>query len=206
MVDSRGEGRKDDKGKRRLDLIPPEAIHALGDVLTFGAGKYADRNWEKGFAWGRSIAALQRHLYAWMGGEDVDPETGLSHMAHVLCNAVFLVTFEARGAGTDDRARVRPELAPGDRISLERDQVKLWCVKCGGVVRGPLFSGDKPCSCDPCWEAMIRWPRSKPTWWCASPARCPQCHGVQYKIYRRSPDPKCPWYVLCGGKGGPLRP
>lgn len=103
-----GEGRKDDNGKRRLDLIPPEAIHALGDVLTFGARKYADRNWEQGFAWGRSIAALQRHLYAWMGGEDCDPETGLSHMAHVLCNAAFLVTFEARGLGTDDRAKREP--------------------------------------------------------------------------------------------------
>ena len=99
------EGRKNDTGKARMDLIPPEAIQALADVLTMGAAKYADRNWEKGFAWGRSIAALLRHLWAWIGGEDTDPESGLSHMAHVLSNAAFLCTFEARRIGTDDRPK-----------------------------------------------------------------------------------------------------
>ena len=98
------EGRKDDAGKLRLDLIPPEATIALGKVLTMGAAKYADRNWEKGFNWSRSIAALKRHLTAWEAGENIDPESGYSHMEHVLCNAAFLVTFEARGVGSDDRA------------------------------------------------------------------------------------------------------
>jgi len=99
------EGRKSDQGKRRMDLIPPEAMEALADVLTMGAAKYDARNWEKGFAWGRSVAALLRHLFAWMRGENKDPESGLSHLAHVLCNAAFLVTFEVRGIGTDDRAK-----------------------------------------------------------------------------------------------------
>lgn len=100
------EGRKNDAGKIRLDLIPPEATVALGKVLTMGAAKYADRNWEKGFNWSRSIAALKRHLTAWEAGENTDPESGYSHMWHVLCNAAFLVTFEARNIGTDDRVNL----------------------------------------------------------------------------------------------------
>ncbi len=100
------EGNKFDNGKLRLDLIPPEATIALGQVLTMGAAKYDSRNWEKGFAWGRSIAALKRHLTAWEAGENKDPESGFSHLAHVLCNAAFLVTFEARNIGTDDRTEL----------------------------------------------------------------------------------------------------
>lgn len=99
-----GEARKDDTGKPRMDLIPPEALYALGRVLEYGARKYADRNWEKGFAWGRSVAALKRHLSAWEAGQDFDPESGMPHLWHVLTNAAFLLAFEARGVGTDDRA------------------------------------------------------------------------------------------------------
>lgn len=40
------EGRKDDGGKNRLDLIPPEVILALGQVMTYGAGKYGANNWQ----------------------------------------------------------------------------------------------------------------------------------------------------------------
>lgn len=99
------EGRKDDQSKPRMDLIPPEALLALGNVLGMGAAKYGGRNWEQGMAWGRPHAALMRHLLAWWSGEDTDPESGLSHLHHVLTNAAFLVAYEARGIGTDDRHR-----------------------------------------------------------------------------------------------------
>lgn len=104
-ADEMVEGRKDDSGKPRMDLIPPEVAYALGRVLEFGARKYDDRNWEKGFAWGRSVAALKRHLAAWEAGQDTDPESGMPHLWHVLTNAAFLATFEARGVGTDDRPK-----------------------------------------------------------------------------------------------------
>lgn len=97
------EGRKDDGNKPRLELIPPEMMHALGEVLAFGAEKYDDRNWEQGMAWGRVYGALQRHLNAWWGGEAKDPETGMSHLWHASCCLAFLVAYEAREVGTDDR-------------------------------------------------------------------------------------------------------
>ncbi len=64
---------------------------------------YGERNWEKGMCWGRPFAALMRHMWAWMRGEKVDPETGISHLAHAACNIAFLIAFEERKIGTDDR-------------------------------------------------------------------------------------------------------
>lgn len=97
------EGRKDDGGKARYDLTPPEVEEAIAKVLAFGAAKYGERNWEKGMNWGRPFAALRRHMAAWWAGEANDPETGMSHLWHAACNVAFLIAFEQRKIGTDDR-------------------------------------------------------------------------------------------------------
>ena len=97
------EGVKFDSGKLRMDLLPPDALEALGRILTDGAEKYGCRNWEKGMAWSRPYAALQRHLLAWWGGQDTDPESGHPHLWHVLTNAVFLTSYQIREIGEDDR-------------------------------------------------------------------------------------------------------
>jgi len=96
-------GIKHDKGKLPLHLVPAEAIEEVAKVLAFGADKYQDWNWAKGFKWSRLYAASLRHLYAHMRGEDKDPETGLSHLAHCACNLLFLVYHEQHGVGEDDR-------------------------------------------------------------------------------------------------------
>lgn len=107
------EGRKDDQGKPRWDLLPPDGLEEIVKVLTFGANKYNDRNWEHGMKWGRCFRALMSHSWAWWRGEDKDPETGLSHMAHAGCCLLFLLSYELRNAGTDDRPKefhnVRPD-------------------------------------------------------------------------------------------------
>ena len=97
------EGLKFDTDKARYDLIPPEVEEAIAKVLTFGAVKYGERNWELGMKWGRPYAALRRHMAAWWSGEDNDPETGMPHTWHASCCLAFIVAFEARGIGTDDR-------------------------------------------------------------------------------------------------------
>lgn len=106
------EGQKFDADKARYDLIPPEIEEAIAKVLTFGAMKYGDRNWELGMRWGRPYAALRRHMAAWWAGEDKDPETGMPHTWHAACCIAFLVAFEARGAGTDDRPNTQTS-SPG---------------------------------------------------------------------------------------------
>jgi hypothetical protein len=90
-------GRKDDSGKTRMDLLPFESLEAVAKVLTFGAKKYADNNWQKvDNAESRYIGALLRHLSAYMQGEMFDVESGLSHISHVATNALFLVYFEEK--------------------------------------------------------------------------------------------------------------
>jgi hypothetical protein len=100
------EGVKFDGDKLRYDLIPPELLEETARVLTYGAVKYSERNWEKGMAWHRPFGALMRHMWAWWGGEDRDPETGFSHLAHAACCIAFLITYERRSIGTDDRHKV----------------------------------------------------------------------------------------------------
>lgn len=95
-------GVKFDSDKPRLDLLPPELLTAVGTILTFGAKKYSDRNWEKGMEWGRLYGATLRHLIAWSSGEEADPESGYSHLWHAACNIAFLITYEERGLGEDD--------------------------------------------------------------------------------------------------------
>jgi len=95
---------KHDTDKLRMDLIPPEAVTALAEVLAYGAKKYGDRNWEKGIRYSRVFAAVQRHLWAWWRGEDVDEESKLGHLQHALCGLAFLVTYEELGMiHMDDR-------------------------------------------------------------------------------------------------------
>lgn len=107
-------GRKDDADKVRMDLLPPELLFAIATVLTFGARKYSERNWEKGMSWGRVFGAAMRHAWAWWGGRsptsksflfgDLDTETEFSHLWHLGCCVAFLIAYEERGIGKDDRA------------------------------------------------------------------------------------------------------
>ena len=97
------DGNKYDDGKPAMDLLPPELLTAVADVLQYGAQKYEPRNWEKGMRWGRVFAALMRHMWAWWAGENIDKETGKSHLHHAACCIAFLIAYEARGVGTDDR-------------------------------------------------------------------------------------------------------
>lgn len=97
------EGTKHDNNKPGISLLPPEALLEITKVLDFGAKKYDAHNWRKGFKYTRVISAVLRHIFAYLSGEDKDPETGLSHLAHAGCGIMFLITFEVTKTGTDDR-------------------------------------------------------------------------------------------------------
>jgi len=97
-------GMKYDGDKLRYDLVPMACIDDLAKILTFGAKKYAANSWqhvENGPD--RYFAALMRHISAWRQGEEIDPESGMSHLAHAMCNVVFLMEF--------DRMREEPKFA-----------------------------------------------------------------------------------------------
>jgi hypothetical protein len=94
---------KKDKGKLRMDLIPPEALEGIAEVLTFGAEKYGENSWRK-VEKERYIAALLRHYAAYMKDhQSVDEESGILHIKHLLCNAVFLMCFAVEDENHETR-------------------------------------------------------------------------------------------------------
>ena len=94
---------KHDADKPRLDLIPPEALMAVGEVFAYGAEKYGEWNWRKGMEHSRLVSALLRHLMAHQMGEDKDPESGYTHLAHMSSNALMLLGSYLSEDGVDDR-------------------------------------------------------------------------------------------------------
>jgi len=84
-------GRKFDGNKLEYGLLPPLALKATVDVLTFGAQKYERDNWKNvPDSKRRYFDALQRHLWAWKEGEQIDPESDKHHLAHAMCCLMFL--------------------------------------------------------------------------------------------------------------------
>ena len=85
-------GFKKDFGKPQWYLLPFKAVAKIVKVLTFGAVKYGPENWRKvPDAERRYFSALLRHLAAWHGGEELDEETKLPHLAHAGCCLLFLL-------------------------------------------------------------------------------------------------------------------
>ena len=88
-------GIKYDSEKPKMNLLPPKAIVEVARVLTCGAEKYDAENWRKlDDLQNRYTAGALRHIFAHMDGEKLDPETGLSHMAHALCCLLFKLEIE----------------------------------------------------------------------------------------------------------------
>ena len=84
-------GRKFDGDKLEYGLLPPLALEATVDVLTFGAQKYERDNWKHvPDSKRRYYDALQRHLWAWKKGEILDSDSGKHHLAHAMCCLMFL--------------------------------------------------------------------------------------------------------------------
>lgn len=113
-------GLRFNQGKTRYDLQPPFADEQYAMVLTKGAEKYAERNWEQGMRWSKVISSLERHLQAIKRGEDFDPESGLLHSAHVMTNAAFLTEYYKIYPQGDDRPH---SYLKSPKIGLDIDEV-----------------------------------------------------------------------------------
>lgn len=97
-----------EKGRKlaRFELLPEDALWSIAEHFGRGAGKYEDRNWERGYDYSLSYGALRRHLAAWWQGEDDDHDPvfgAYNHLDAVGFHALVLRTFVLRGVGTDDR-------------------------------------------------------------------------------------------------------
>lgn len=102
---------KYDNGKPELALLPTHAIIGIGKALTYGKKKYTKAgvsgafNYKKGrgLTWLQISSALLRHLFAWLGGEELDEESGLNHLYHCGACVVMLIDLVDSKKGEDDR-------------------------------------------------------------------------------------------------------
>jgi len=90
-------------GKLKWSLVSWHALAPMVEVLMFGAAKYDSWNWVKGLKYTEICESLQRHLYAFMQGENNHQESKLSHIGHILCNAMFLSYMVLFRKDMDDR-------------------------------------------------------------------------------------------------------
>jgi hypothetical protein len=107
VVDPVTGGRKGQK-LAQPSQIPPDVLWELAEHYGKGNAKYPDSedgkpNWQRGYSWRLSVDALMRHLLAFLMGEDIDPETGSSHLIAVIWHCMTLRWFQLNGKGTDYR-------------------------------------------------------------------------------------------------------
>lgn len=129
MTPTIDKGMRHNNGKLRYDLIPQFALQEFVKVLTKGAEKYEDRNWELGMRWSKVVASLKRHLAAFEKGIDYDEESGVLHTAHIMSNAAFLTEYYRIYPQGDDRQHMYLKIP---KIGLDVDEVLAdwvghWC-------------------------------------------------------------------------------
>ncbi len=100
-------GLRHNDGKRQWSLVDFDAFEPMVEVLEFGAKKYAPDNWKLGgdaLSYRRVTESMLRHIFAFMRGEDIDKESGISHIGHIQCNAMFLGHYSRHKTEQDDRS------------------------------------------------------------------------------------------------------
>jgi hypothetical protein len=78
------------QGKVQWSLVDYKSIEPMVRVLEYGCKKYAKENWKKGMPASQIIESMLRHTFKLLEGELVDPESGIEHVGHIQCNAMFL--------------------------------------------------------------------------------------------------------------------
>lgn len=101
------EGVKYDGEKPMMQLLPPRALVEVAKVLTLGAKKYAPDNWKKlDNLQGRYTGAALRHIFEHMIDPDaIDPESGVTVLAHAVCDLLFKIEDTLERQDQSKRAR-----------------------------------------------------------------------------------------------------
>lgn len=103
--EEKGSGARYNDNKAAIDLIPLCTLEDEARVWDYGRRKYAAWNWAKGMPWSVPLGCALRHLAAWQRGEDLDPESGLPHLAHAMCNLRMLTLYSRTYTEGDDRPK-----------------------------------------------------------------------------------------------------
>lgn len=158
-------GNKFDQGKAQLSMLPRVALEQEAKVMEFGANKYGKFNYKKGMKWSRLLDAALRHVIAFSSGENHDPETGYSHLAHARCCLGFLLEYADQNLGEDDRLPKDEKKIP-DLIYYDPNAAGRYTV------------GGFPDLSDPTWANQSKLASTEPAYYQCNPgcdADCQDC-------------------------------
>jgi hypothetical protein len=116
------EGHKDDAGKTPWHLLPWDGLEEVAYVMEYGAKKYSMGNYRKGMDLFRLMRAGIGHWIDWWRGEDNDPETGRSHLAHSACCVLMAIESIKIGTATDNRYAKTRQRSYGESVQEAMDQ------------------------------------------------------------------------------------
>ena len=124
MSNRRGE--KHDESKPRTELVPPGTLLRIGGVMTECLTRekpYREGSWRHVYPVSRWVGALYRHMEAIQSGEDIDKDSGLPHIDHVLTCASVLAWHHAQGnpiasSEYEEGAKLPDEKTDSDRSRL----------------------------------------------------------------------------------------
>lgn len=108
---------KYDQGKDDLSMVSLELVSAVAKVRMFGMAKYARDNWKRGFKVTRSLSAALRHIFAFLSGQNNDPESGLCHLYHAVCCLEHAIYDLQHHPENDDR--YNPNAEP-EKVTKQR--------------------------------------------------------------------------------------
>ncbi|MBO0676847.1 hypothetical protein JRC04_05165 [Mycolicibacterium sp. S2-37] len=96
-----------------FSTVPAQVVAEVGLAMLEGALKYGRHNYrDAGVRASVYYDAVLRHLTAFWEGQDVDPDSGLSHLVKAIAGLVVLRDSQFRGNWTDDR----PPKVEGDWV------------------------------------------------------------------------------------------
>lgn len=121
-----------------LSLVPPSAVIAEARVMELGAKKYGPYNWrEKTVSARVYTAAALRHIFTWQDGEDIDPESGESHLAHARACLGIMLDAKSIGKLNDNR----PVAGAAGRLLVPSHPAQLPTTGGGAVGAGGGAAG-----------------------------------------------------------------
>lgn len=89
--------------KLPLDELDPLFLEEMFAVIQYGQKKYARMNWMKGAPASQYFGCIMRHLLKWYKGEDIDEESGCTHLGHIACNVMMAMYSMRKDTALDDR-------------------------------------------------------------------------------------------------------
>jgi hypothetical protein len=101
---SAGTAKHYDSDKPALQyVLGMDGLEEVARVRAFGAAKYGQWNYKGGMPWMKLLGSCTRHLAAYIRGEDKDPESGYSHLAHLVLDALMVLEYHKYHPKLDDR-------------------------------------------------------------------------------------------------------